>query len=124
MHATSNRAIPALSCAVATALIYKLILNAKDNPRTMWPILLRLMNLFQLALPIDDKRVKLLVSTLLPLESPEGCDEPTDADRTLLRYEFDVVPGPLLPKLLVRTFSLIEDDRRWRRGAILRYGEA
>ncbi|MEO8496435.1 MAG: hypothetical protein ABI614_15310 [Planctomycetota bacterium] len=33
-------------------------------------------------------------------------DEPTDRDRTRLRYEFAVVPGPLLPKLLVRTFSL------------------
>jgi internalin A len=100
------------------------MLEAKDYPRKMWPFLLRLMNLFQLAFPIDDKGEKLLVPTLLPLEPPEGCDEPTDADRTRLRYEFAVVPGPLLPKLLVRTFSLIEDDRRWRRGAILRYGDA
>ncbi len=58
------------------------------------------------------------------LEPPEGCDEPADADRTRVRYEFAVVPGPLLPKLLVRTFSLIEGERCWRRGAILRFGKA
>jgi internalin A len=100
------------------------MLKAKEYPPAMWPFLLRLMNLFQLAFPVDDRGEKLLVPTLLPLEPPEGCDEPQDADRTRLRYEFAVVPGPLLPKLLVRTFSLIEGDRRWRRGAILRYGNA
>ncbi|MBL8828369.1 MAG: leucine-rich repeat domain-containing protein [Planctomycetaceae bacterium] len=100
------------------------MLKAQDYPREMWPFLLRLMNLFQLAFPIDDRGQQLLVPTLLPLEPPEGCDEPSDADRSRLRYEFAVVPGPLLPKLLVRTFSLIDGDRRWRRGAMLRYGAA
>lgn len=100
------------------------MLNSADYPSEMWPFLLRLMNLFQLAFPIDDTGQKLLVPTLLPLEPPANCDEPEDADRTRVRYEFDVVPGPLLPKLLVRTFSLIDGERRWRRGAILRYSEA
>jgi len=100
------------------------MLNAKDYPKSKWPFLLRLMGLFQLAFPIDDTGEKLLVPTLLPLEAPEGCDEPSDDDRTRLRYEFDVVPGPLLPKFLVRTFSLVEDERHWRRGAILQYGDA
>ena len=100
------------------------MLKAADYPSGMWPFLLRLMALFQLAFPIDDEGQKLLVPTLLPLEPPPDCDEPLDDDRTRLRYEFAVVPGPLLPKLLVRTFSLIEHERRWRRGAILRFGEA
>ncbi|NQT13736.1 MAG: hypothetical protein HQ582_13365, partial [Planctomycetes bacterium] len=100
------------------------MLKAADYLPDMWPFLLRLMALFQLAFPIDDKGQKLLVPTLLPLEPPPDCDEPVDDDRTRLRYEFAVVPGPLLPKLLVRTFSLIEDERCWRRGAILRFGEA
>ncbi|MFO0942000.1 MAG: COR domain-containing protein [Pirellulales bacterium] len=100
------------------------MLKSNDYPHKMWPFLLRLMNLFQLAFPIDDQGERLLVPTLLPLEPPKGCDEPEEENRTRLRYEFAVVPGPLLPKLLVRMFSLIDDDRRWRRGAILRYGEA
>jgi Leucine-rich repeat (LRR) protein len=100
------------------------MLKATDYPPDMWPFLLRLMGLFQLAFPIDDRGKTLLVPTLLPAEPPPGCDEPPGPDRTRLRYEFAVVPGPLLPKLLVRTFSLIEEERRWRRGAILRFGQA
>ena len=100
------------------------MLKAAEYPKDKWPFLLRLMNLFQLAFPVDDRGEQLLVPTLLPLEPPDGCDEPEDDDRTRLRYEFAVVPGPLLPRLLVRTFSLIDDNRRWRRGAILRFGKA
>ena len=100
------------------------MLKAADYPPDMWMFLLRLMGLFQLAFPIDDVGQTLLVPTLLPPEPPPNCDEPPDPDRTRLRYEFAVVPGPLVPKLLVRTFSLIEGERRWRRGAILRFGEA
>lgn len=100
------------------------MLKAADYPEEMWPFLLQLMKLFQLAFPVDDTGQTLLVPTLLPVEPPSNCDEPDDEDRTRIRYEFAVVPGPLLPKLLVRTFSLIDDKRRWRRGAILRFGEA
>ena len=100
------------------------MLKAADYPPDKWLFLLRLMSQFQLAYPTDETGQTLLVPTLLPVEAPPDCDEPSDADRTRLRYEFAVVPGPLLPKLLVRTFSLIEGERRWRRGAILRFGEA
>ncbi|MCB1231028.1 MAG: leucine-rich repeat domain-containing protein [Verrucomicrobiae bacterium] len=100
------------------------MLKAADYPEEKWPFLMRLMSLFQLAFPIDEKGETLLVPSLLPLEAPPDTDEPADPDRTRVRYEFSVVPGPLLPKFLVRTFSLIDGAKRWRRGAILRYGEA
>ena len=41
-----------------------------------------------------------------------------------LRYELNVVPAPLVPRLLVRTFGLIKNALHWRRGAVLRYGPA
>lgn len=100
------------------------MLNAADYPQEKWPFLLQLINLFQLAFPVDETGQTLLVPTLLSLEPPPNCEEPDAEDRTRLRYEFAVVPGPFLPKLLVRTFSLIDGERRWRRGAILRYGKA
>ena len=86
------------------------MLKADDYPEKKWPFLLQLMKLFQLAFPIDDTGEKLLVPTLLPVEPSPDCDEPDAEDRARLRYEFAVVPGPLLPKLLVRTFSLIDGD--------------
>ena len=100
------------------------LLRAADYPADNWAFLLHWIRILDLACPVDDRCEKLLVPTLLPLEPPDDCDEPQEPDRTRLRYEFAVVPGPLLPKLLVRTFSLIDGKRRWRRGAILRYGEA
>jgi internalin A len=100
------------------------MLKAADYPAEKFAFLLQLMKLFQLAFPLDDTGDNLLVPALLPIEPPPDCDEQNDADRTRLRYEFAVVPGPLFPKLLVRTFSLIEGERRWRRGAILRFRKA
>ena len=41
-----------------------------------------------------------------------------------LRYEFNVVPAPLIPRLLVRTFGLIRNALHWRRGAVFTYGPA
>ena len=63
-------------------------------------------------------------SSLLPLNPPPGTDEPDDADRVRLRYEFQVVPAPLIPWFIARTFSLIPQRMHWRRGAILVYGNA
>jgi len=100
------------------------MLNAADYPPEKFPFLLQLMRHFQLAFPLDDAGEKLLVPSLLPIMPPPDCDEPQEGERTRLQYQFAVVPGPLLPKLLVRTFSLIDGERRWRRGAFLRFKEA
>ena len=100
------------------------ILTADEYPKQKWPFLLQWMCQFQLAFPLDECGKQLLVPTLLSVEPPRNCTEPEVPDRTRIRFEFDVVPGPLLPKFLVRTFSLIDGECRWRRGAILQYGSA
>ena len=58
------------------------------------------------------------------MEEPSTATEPDGAGRVRLRYEFNVVPAPLVPRLLVRIFSLIRNALHWRRGALLRYGPA
>ena len=65
-----------------------------------------------------------LSPALLPVEEPTAAVEPNDAACVRLRYEFNVVPAPLVPRLLVRTFGLIKNALHWRRGALLRYGPA
>jgi hypothetical protein len=82
------------------------------------------MDLFHLSYPLDDKGEKQLVPTLLPLHPPNGTDEPVDPNRIQLRYEFDVVPAPLLPWFISRTFSLVPDLLHWRRGTMLEFGHA
>jgi hypothetical protein len=100
------------------------MLKAKDYPQEKWPFVLRLMSLFQLSFPLDESGQRQLVPALLPVEEPFAATEPDGAGRVRLRYEFNVVPAPLVPRLLVRTFALIKNELRWRRGALLRYGPA
>jgi internalin A len=100
------------------------MLNAKDYPQEKWPFVLRLMSIFQLSFPLDEDAQRQLVPALLPVEEPTAAIEPNDAACVRLRYEFNVVPAPLVPRLLVRTFGLIKNALHWRRGALLRYGPA
>ncbi|HEV7473180.1 MAG TPA: COR domain-containing protein [Pyrinomonadaceae bacterium] len=100
------------------------VLRAAEYPREKWPFLLRLMNLFQLSFPLDDAGQRYLVPTLLPADEPADSGEPGGPDVVKLRYEFDVVPGPLIGRLLVRLFALIDGRKAWQRGARLRYGHA
>ena len=100
------------------------MLKAKDYPQEKWPFVLRLMSLFQLSFPLDEDGQRQLVPALLPVEEPSAATEPDGAGRVRLRYEFNVVPAPLVPRLLVRTFGLIKNALHWRRGALLRYGPA
>lgn len=100
------------------------VLNAKEYPREKWSFLLRLMNQFQLSFPLDEQGQRYLVPTLLPADEPSGSGEPDGPGVVKLRYEFDVVPGPLIGRLLVRLFALIDGKKAWQRGARLRYGRA
>ena len=101
------------------------MLRTTDYPPEKRDFLLRLMDSFHLSYPLGDETGKQLVPTLLPLNPPAGSDEPVvTSDRVRLRYEFQVVPAPLLPWFIARTFSLIPNRLHWRRGAILVYGEA
>jgi hypothetical protein len=82
------------------------------------------MSLFQLSFPLDEEGRRQLVPALLPVEEPSVATEPDDEGRVRLRYELNVLPAPLVARLLVRTFGLIKNALHWRRGAVLRYGPA
>jgi C-terminal of Roc, COR, domain len=100
------------------------MVRSANYPRGKWLFLLRLMSLFQLAYPLDLDGSRLLVPALLPLEPPSDSEEPADPKAERLRYEFDVVPGQLISRFLVRSFSLIDGNRLWRRGGVPRYDQA
>ncbi len=100
------------------------MLRAADYPAEKRDFLLRLMDLFHLSYPLDDEGLEQLVPTLLSPEPPPGTDEPEDSQRVRLRYVFSVVPEPLLPWFIARSFALIPDQRHWRRGAMLAFAEA
>ena len=101
------------------------MLSVADYPAEKREFLLRLMDLFHLSYPLDGEEKQHLVPSLLPLHPPSGADEPeATAERVRLRYEFQVVPFPLLPGFIARTFSLIPDRLHWRRGAVVVFGQS
>jgi len=101
------------------------MLCVADYPAEKREFLLRLMDLFHLSYPLDGEEKQHLVPSLLPLHPPPGADEPeATAERVRLRYEFQVVPSPLLPGFIARTFSLIPDRLHWRRGAVVVFGQS
>jgi internalin A len=100
------------------------MLRSADYPIEKRRFLLRLMDAFHLSYSLDDKEEVHLVPTLLPANPPEGSDEPEAANRLRLRYEFQVVPAPLIPWFIAKTFSLIPGKLHWRRGAMLQYANA
>jgi len=100
------------------------MLKAADYPQEKRRFLLQLMDSFHLSYPLDQQGRKYLVPSLLPLEQPSGAVEPEGAERARLRYEFSVVPAPLLLWFIARTFSLTPNRLHWRRGAYLVFGEA
>lgn len=96
------------------------MLRAQDYAQK-WEFLLRLMNLFQLSFPLNEAGTEQLCPNLLNVEPPPNTDEPPAAESIRLRYEFPVVPAPLMPRFLVRLFPLIDRRKLWQRGAMLRY---
>ena len=101
------------------------MLKVADYPSEKREFLLRLMDLFHLSYPLDDDGREQLVPTLLPPQPPgESADEPPEQGSVQLRYELQVVPAPLLPWFIARTFSMIPDRLHWRRGTILVFGDA
>ena len=101
------------------------MLKSGDYPVVKHPFLLRLMAAFQLSFPLDEEGKEHLVPALLSVEEPPGIPSHLLTKPGLeLRWEFPVVPGPLLPRLLVRTLGLVMNDWRWRRGALYEFGPA
>lgn len=100
------------------------VLNPADYPQQQCEFLLYLMGAFQLTFPLREDRSQQLCPTLLDVRPPPGCDEPAGPETSRLRYEFALLPPPLLPRLIVRTFSLIATGKLWQRGVMLEQGSA
>ncbi len=97
------------------------MIQLQDYPPEKWSFMLKLMSLFQLAFPLSEDGSQQICPALLGVEPPKDTEEPEGENTIKLRYEFDVVPAPLMPRLLVQMFPLIVEGKIWQRGAILRY---
>ncbi len=76
------------------------MLKAVEYPASKHPFLLRLMAAFQLSFPLNEEGTDHLVPALLTVEEPPEIPTELLSDLDVqLRWEFPVVPGPLMPRL-------------------------
>jgi internalin A len=99
------------------------ILPDKEYPSKMHLFILDLMKKFDLCFPFPDSDTHYLIPELLDIQEPEAAAEFKPAECLNFRYEYEVLHEGLLPRFIVRTHGLIEDEHRWRTGVILRFEE-
>ncbi|MBI3423399.1 MAG: leucine-rich repeat domain-containing protein [Acidobacteria bacterium] len=99
------------------------ILPAKEYPVNMHGFVMDLMKKFELCFTFPDSDTHYLIPELLDIQEPEAASEFDPAKCLNFRYEYEVLPEGLLPRFIVRTHGLIEDEHRWRTGVILRFEE-
>jgi len=99
------------------------ILPAKAYPEKMHTFVLDLMKKFELCFTFADSDTHYLIPELLDKQEPEAAGAFDPAQCLSFRYEYEVLPESLLPRFIVRTHGLIEDEYRWRTGVILRFEE-
>jgi internalin A len=99
------------------------ILPAKDYPEKMHTFILDLMKKFELCYTFPDSDTHYLIPELLDIQEPEAAAEFKPEECLNFRYEYEALYEGLLPRFIVRTHGLIEDEHRWRTGVILRFEE-
>jgi len=99
------------------------ILPDKEYPAHMHTFILDLMKKFELCFTFPDSDTHYLIPELLDIQEPEVASKFNPAECLNFHYEYEVLPEGLLPRFIVRTHGLIEDEDRWRTGVILRFEE-
>ncbi|MBI1766419.1 MAG: TIR domain-containing protein [Acidobacteria bacterium] len=99
--------------------------DAHNYPAHMHAFLLALMEKFELCFPVESAEGLYLVPALLNANQPGALTEFTGggARRIQFRYD-DVRPPGLLPRFIVRSHTLSEQQARWLRGVVLARGQA
>lgn len=104
------------------------ILPAKAYPVNMHGFVMDLMKKFELCFSFldsgPDSGAHYLIPELLDKQEPEAAAAFDPAKCLNFRYEYEVLPEGLLPRFIVRTHGLIEDELRWRTGVVLNFEEA
>ena len=108
-----RRSVGELHLADVQALLPK-------EPPEMRKYLVELMRRFELCFPIAQQEGVYLVPQKLEQNQPK-LDAAWGTDGTALRlqYRYSALPEGLLPRFIVRTYSLSEGLTRWRHGVVL-----
>ncbi|MBE7381177.1 MAG: leucine-rich repeat domain-containing protein [Leptolyngbya sp. SIO1E4] len=104
----------AVSCLTRT-------LDPQTYPRERHGFLLELMRKFELCFPFAEEDNRYLIPDLLDKQQPREATEFNPANCLNFRYRYPILPEGLLPRFIVRTHVLSEQQLRWRTGVILNF---
>jgi internalin A len=97
------------------------ILTPKEYPSEMHSYVTDLMKKFEQCFLFQDQDGQYLIPQLLPKEEPPAALEFKAEECLNFEYHYRVVPEGLLPRFIVRTHVMSQDQGRWRTGAILSF---
>ena len=93
----------------------------KDYPKRRHPFITEMMRKFELCFDFPDQpNEQFLVPDLLPKEEADTGDW---EDSLAFQYHYDVLPGSIISRFIVRMNGFISKGTYWRNGVVLEYEE-
>jgi internalin A len=97
------------------------ILDQEAYPETTHVFLCQLMKRFELCFELADEAGTYLIPDLLDRQEPSEASDFIAPECLNFEYEYPILPEGLLPRFIVRTYTLSNRQRRWRTGVILAF---
>jgi internalin A len=97
------------------------LLDASHYPPERHGFLLDLMRKFELCFRFEEDDSRFLIPDLLDKQQPEAATSFDPHQCLNFRYQYPILPEGLLPRFIVRTHVLSDDQLRWRTGVILTF---
>ncbi len=92
------------------------ILPAGEYPADQHEFIIEMMKKFELCFAFQDGADRFLIADLLPLSAPDTGDW---VGALHFEYHYDVLPGSVISRFIVRMHAFISKQTYWRRGVVL-----
>lgn len=102
------------------------ILDAKEYPNNVVrSYIMQLMLRFELCFQMTDSLETYFIPAAFPQDQPNNLQwQYAAADLLRFQYRYDVMPGTIMSRFIVKVHHRIKDHYYWRNGVILTYGNA
>ncbi len=97
------------------------ILDPQDYPPERHAYLFELMRKFELCVRFPEDEGRYLIPQLLDKQQPPEADGFAPTECLNFQYHYPTLPEGLLPRFIVRTYTLSTSQPRWRTGVILKF---
>lgn len=121
IYAILNSATLALQNGVIREDQIGTILDPDAYPESTHLFLCQLMKRFELCFELGEEQGTYLIPDLLDRQEPNETSNFVASECLNFEYEYPILPEGLLPRFIVRTYTLSTQQWRWRTGVILAF---